>query len=367
MLYRRHPVITALLLPFALVYGIGVSLRNFLFDAGVFSSRSFDIPVISVGNITVGGTGKTPHVEYIVSLLKDDFRVAVLSRGYKRKTSGFIVASDNSGVDEIGDEPLQIKKRFPDAVVAVDGNRVRGIQNLCSLNDDLKAIILDDAFQHRWVKPGITVLLMDYNQPVKDDYLLPAGRLREFSYATKRAAIVVVTKCPPDFKPIERRIMMNNLRLMPWQTLYFSEFSYGEPVPVFDDAVPFPEREEFLTLRSKILMVTGIASPGTFERHLTSISAKPVKIEFADHHQFSSSDIQRISRVFGSMDGNRNVILTTEKDAMRFRKIDGIDPAISQSLYYLPISVRFLENDGEEFKHQILRYVRNNKRNHLLY
>jgi tetraacyldisaccharide 4'-kinase len=367
MLYGRHPVVTALLLPFSLVYGIVVSIRNFLFDTGVFSSRTFDIPVISVGNITVGGTGKTPHVEYIVSLLKDDFKVAVLSRGYKRKTSGFFVASVDSGVDEIGDEPLQIKKRFPDAEVAVDGNRVRGIQKLCSLNNELKAIILDDAFQHRWVKPGITVLLMDYNQPLKKDYLLPAGRLREFSSASRRAAIVVVTKCPPDFKPIERRIIMNDLSLMPWQTLYFSEFSYGEPVPVFEGALPFPEREEFNTMRSRILMVTGIASPGTFERHLRSISAAPDKIEFPDHHQYSAKDIQRVSKAFESMEGNRNVILTTEKDAMRFRKIGDVDPKISQYLYYLPISVRFLENDGKEFKHQIIRYVRNNKRNHLLY
>jgi tetraacyldisaccharide 4'-kinase len=367
MLYRRHPVITVLLLPFSVIYGIGVSIRNFLFDSGVFPSRIFDIPVISVGNITVGGTGKTPHVEYILSLLKNDFKVAVLSRGYKRKTSGFIVASETSGVDEIGDEPLQIKKRFPDAEVAVDGNRVRGIQKLCSLKTDLKAIILDDAFQHRWVKPGITVLLMDYNQPIKDDYLLPAGRLREFSSASKRAAIVVVTKCPPDFKPIERRIMMNNLSLMPWQTLYFSEFSYGEPVPVFDGALPFPEREEFRTMRSNILMVTGIASPGTFENHLRTISKSPVKIEFPDHHQYSANDMKRILKVFGDMEGNRNVILTTEKDAMRFRKINDVDPKISQNLYYFPISVRFLENDGKEFKHQILRYVRNNKRNHLLY
>lgn len=367
MLYGRHPVVTALLLPFSLVYGIVVSIRNFLFNTGVFSSRTFDIPVISVGNITVGGTGKTPHVEFIVSLLKDNFKVAVLSRGYKRKTSGFIVAAEASGVDEIGDEPLQIKKRFPEAEVAVDGNRVRGIKKLCSLNSELKAIILDDAFQHRWVKPGITVLLIDYNQPLKKDYLLPAGRLREFSSAANRATIVVVTKCPPDFKPIERRIIMNDLSLMPWQTLYFSEFAYGEPVPVFDGALPFPEREEFSTLRSRILMVTGIASPGTFERHLRSISAAPDKIEFPDHHQYSATDIKRISKVFGSMKGNRNVILTTEKDAMRFRKIDDVDTNISQNLYYLPISVRFLENAGEEFKHQILRYVRNNKRNHLLY
>jgi tetraacyldisaccharide 4'-kinase len=172
MQYPYNPIIKALLAPFSLLYAIVVFIRNLCFDLGIFASREFPFPVISVGNITVGGTGKTPHVEYIVSLLKDEFSIAVLSRGYKRKSSGFVVASTASGVREIGDEPLQIKKKFPDVEVAVDGNRVRGIVNLCRYNRKVNTVILDDAFQHRWVKPGISILLIDYSRPLYTDTLL---------------------------------------------------------------------------------------------------------------------------------------------------------------------------------------------------
>ena len=363
----RSSIKTALLLPLSFLYGTVVSIRNFFFETGIFSSRSFDLPVISVGNITVGGTGKTPHVEHIVSLLTDDVTVGVLSRGYRRRSSGFIVASVNSSVEEVGDEPLQIKKRFPMAEVAVDANRVRGIQKLCDYNDDLRVIILDDAFQQRWVKPGISVLLVDYNQPMNKDYLLPAGRLRESVSAARRAAIVVVTKCPPDFKPIERRILMKELDLLPWQTLYFSSFRYGEPMPVFDGALPFPERESLKKMKSKILMVTGIASPSTLASHLRSISPAIEQLCFPDHHRFSQGDIQKIGRRLNSMEGDRNIIVTTEKDAMRLEKISNIDPEIKKNIYYIPITVNFLEDDGEAFKYQILRYVKNNKRSHILY
>jgi tetraacyldisaccharide 4'-kinase len=363
----RHPIVTALLLPFSMLYGIVISIRNFLFDVGVFTSRQFDIPVISVGNITVGGTGKTPHVEYIVTLLKDNFEVAVLSRGYKRKTRGFILASAESGVDDVGDEPLQIKKRFPDVEVAVDANRVRGIQTLSRLNEKLKAIILDDAFQHRWVRPGITVLLVDYNQPMNKDYLLPAGRLREFISAARRAAIVVVTKCPPNFKPIERRILMNDLDLLPWQTLYFSTFKYGKPLPVFEGALAFPEREEIKAGKTAILMVTGIASPQTFHRHIRDMSPNTEQISFPDHRQFTPKDIRKIATALESMKGDRRIIVTTEKDAIRLQRAGNIDPAIKKSIYYIPISVKFLEDDEAGFKNQIFRYVKSNKRKYLLY
>ncbi len=367
MQYPGNPIIKALLTPFSLLYGIGVFFRNLCFDCGIFASREFPFPVISVGNITAGGTGKTPHVEYIVSLLKEEFSVAVLSRGYKRKSSGFVVASTASGVRDVGDEPLQIKKKFPDVEVAVDGNRVRGIVNLCRYNRKVNAVILDDAFQHRWVNPGIKVLLMDYNRPVTIDTLLPAGRLREFASARKLAGIVIITKCPADIKPIERRIIAKELDLLAWQSLFFTTFIYGDPVPVFSDSVPFPEREELKGMNSQILMVTGIVSPGPLIEHLSVISPVAEHLAFADHHKFTKRDAGKIGRVWKSMGGGRKFLVTTEKDAMRFREIGNyIDPEIRINMYYVPITISFVDNEGEPFKKKILNYVRNNKRDRIL-
>lgn len=361
-----HPLVKALLFPFTAVYGMVVLVRNMLFDLKLFSSREFGFPVISVGNITVGGTGKTPHVEFIVSALKDEFRVAVLSRGYMRKTSGFLVASTLSGTADVGDEPLQIKRKFPGVEVAVDASRRRGIRNLCRFNHRLQAFVLDDAFQHRWVKPGISVLLVDYNRPLKDDMLLPSGRLREFVSAKSRAAIVIVTKCPPGIKPIERRIIMKELDLYPWQSLYFSTFSYGAPLPVFSEAPSFPEREKLKATKRQILMVTGIVSPRPLKKHLRSISPGIEQVIFPDHHRFKGKDIDRIRKVWDNMGAKRKFIITTEKDAMRFRDIGEIDPEIKRHLYYVPITVSFIENDGATFKNQIVNYVRNNKRDHII-
>ncbi len=367
MQYPHNPIIKALLAPLSMLYGIGVFFRNLCFDCGIYTSREFPFPVISVGNITVGGTGKTPHVEYIVSILKDQFSIAVLSRGYKRKSSGFVVASTASGVSNVGDEPLQIKKKFPDVEVAVDGNRVRGIVNLCRYNRKVNALILDDAFQHRWVKPGITILLMDYNRPVTVDNLLPAGRLREFASARKRAGIVIVTKCPSGIKPIERRIIAKELDLFAWQSLYFTTIMYGDPVPVFTGGVPFPEREELKGMNSQILMVTGIVSPGPLKQHLSVISPVAAHLAFADHHKFTKRDAGKIGRVWKSVEGEHKFLVTTEKDAMRFREIGNyIDPEIRINMYYIPITISFVDNDGELFKNQILNYVRNNKRDRIL-
>ena len=368
MQYPHNPLIKALLAPFSLLYGIGVFVRNLCFSCGIFTSREFPFPVISVGNITVGGTGKTPHVEFLVSLLKDHFSIAVLSRGYKRKSSGFVVASTVSGVRDIGDEPLQMKRKFPDVEMAVDGNRVRGIVNLSRYNRKVNTVILDDAFQHRWVKPGITILLVDYHRPVTSDSLLPAGRLREFASARKRAGIVIVTKCPSGIKPIERRIIAKELDLIAWQSLYFTTIVYGDPVPVFTGGIPFPEREELKAMNSQILMVTGIVSPGHLKQHLSVISPVAAHLDFPDHHSFSKRDAGKIGRVWNSFEGGRKLIVTTEKDAMRLREIGNyIDDEIKINMYYIPIKISFVDDDGELFKNQILNYVRNNKRDGILY
>lgn len=361
-----NPLLKALLSPLSLLYGIGVFLRNLCFEWGIFKSQEFIFPVISVGNITVGGTGKTPHVEHIISFLKDEFRVAVLSRGYKRRTSGFVVASVASGVNDVGDEPLQIKKKFPLLEVAVDEKRVRGIRKLCNYNRKLEVFVLDDAFQHRWVRPGISVLLVDYSRPVTKDTLLPSGSLREFVSAKNRAAIVVVTKCPPDIKPIDRRIIMTELDLFPWQSLYFTSFSYGEPLPVFGEGVPFPEREELRKIKPHLLMVTGIVSPRPLKKHLRSISPRIEQLTFPDHHNFSRRDIDMIKDAWNSLGEGNKFVMTTEKDAMRLQMIGNIEPEIKRNMYYIPITIHFIEGTGNSFKNKIIDYVRKNKKDHIL-
>ena len=222
--------------PLSWLYGVGVKLRNTMFNIGVLKSRAFDIPVISVGNITVGGTGKTPHVEYLIRLLQDRFRVAVLSRGYKRSSKGFVQANAATTMPEIGDEPYQMKQKFPNITIAVDKNRCHGIDQLVANDQKLDVILLDDAFQHRYVKPGINILLVDYHRLIIYDELLPAGRLREPLEGKDRADIVIVTKCPKDLKPMEYRVITKAMNLFPYQQLFFSTIEYGQLRPLFDDA-----------------------------------------------------------------------------------------------------------------------------------
>ena len=231
------------LLPLSWFYGLGVGFRNLLFEMGILKSRSFNVPVISVGNITVGGTGKTPHVEYLIRLMKDRAKVAVLSRGYKRKSHGFVLASKNTTVNDIGDEPYQMKTKFPDITVAVDRKRTRGIDKLTSGEQvkDTDVILLDDAFQHRYVKPGINILLVDYHRLIIYDALLPAGRLREPVKSKDRADIVIVTKCPKDLKPMEFRVITKAMKLYPYQQLFFSTHEFESLRPVFTGDPVQPE------------------------------------------------------------------------------------------------------------------------------
>ena len=256
--------------PLSLIYGLIVTIRNRLFDLKIIKSAEFDIPVISIGNITVGGTGKTPHIEYLIRLLANEFNIAVLSRGYKRKTRNYMLAAEESTSDDIGDEPKQLKQKFPDVHIAVDRKRVHGILNLLENIKDLKAILLDDAYQHRYVKPGLSILLIDYNQPLSSDYMLPFGNLREKRCETGRADIIIITKTPKDLKPIEKKILIKDLKILPYQFLYFTTYDYKNPEPVFDNNI---KRLDFHSIRknkSSILLVTGIAQPGPLVKFLNS-------------------------------------------------------------------------------------------------
>lgn len=368
MVRRDNILLVALLYPFSLIYGFVVSIRNILFDYHILVSHEFDIPVISVGNITAGGTGKTPHIEHLARLLRTEFRVAILSRGYRRKSGGYQLVTGTSTAGQVGDEPLQLKKKFPDVIVAVENSRVKGIKRLMAEYQDLSVILLDDAFQHRYVRPGLSILLVDYNQPLSADRLLPAGRLREQPFEKRRAHLILVTRCPEHLKPIERRLVVKDLQLFPFQHLFFTTIKYEEPRPVFPDAVPDPLTHDLIrSLKPNLLMVAGIAYPRPLKKYLRSISTRIDEIIYPDHHPYRQKDIEFISRKFYSLNTGEKFLFTTEKDAMRLQKYAHMDPAIKARAYYVPLVIDFLNEDTRNFNQLILNYVRNNRRNSILH
>lgn len=335
-----HIKINPWLLPFSWLYGLVVSIRNLMFDFGMLKSQSFDVPVICVGNITVGGTGKTPHTEYLIRLLSRHHQVAVLSRGYKRKSRGYVLANNKTPMSAIGDEPYQMKHKFPRVHVAVDKNRCHGIQQLMKNNvkPATEVVLLDDAFQHRYVKPGINILLMDYHRLIYFDRLLPAGRLREPKSGRMRADIVIVTKCPHYITPMDRRGIERSLDLEKWQKVYFTTYRYPDTLS---------------NMGENPLLVTGIASPEQMVYDLQKLIPKFEVMSFPDHHNFTSKDIEHIrQRAAG------RTILTTEKDATRLHGLKGVK--------VIPIEVEFLDGKAEEFDQTIKGYVKKNSRNSVL-
>lgn len=360
------------LLPLSCLYGLGVEFRNQLFELGILKQRTFDIPVIAVGNITVGGSGKTPHVEYLVRLLKDLAKVAVLSRGYKRKSRGYVLANDETTVADLGDEPFQMKRKFPDIYVAVDKKRCEGITRLTTGEEskDVDVILLDDAFQHRYVKPGINILLVDYHRLIIYDKLLPAGRLREPLKGKHRADIVIVTKCPKDLKPMEYRVLTKAMNLFPYQQLYFTSIDYDTPQRVFPagnatDAEQSKDKRQAPLSGKNVLLLTGIASPEQMQADLKRKCLSITPLFFSDHHLFKAKDLQRITETFEAMPSPK-MIITTEKDATRLKTLDNISDNIKENLFMLPIKVRFMLNEGENFNDKIISYVQKNSRNSIL-
>ncbi len=336
-------ILTYLLLPLSWLYGAVMWVRNKMFDFGILRQTEYDVPVVGVGNITVGGTGKTPHTEYIVSQLCSSYNIAVLSRGYKRKTRGFIVANSKSTPDSIGDEPWQIYNKLGmRAKVAVCENRRKGITELLRLYPELDLIVLDDSFQHRWVKPRISILLMEYGRPVYKDHLLPLGRLRESAHEINRAAKVIVTKCPETLSPLDLRIVTKELDLMKFQKLYFSRYVYEDLRPVFPDESKFIVNLSSFTERDSIYLLTGIAHPRYFVRHYKNYPCRKRVEHFPDHHDFSRSDIHRIAERFRQMKGERKVIITTEKDAVRLVHNPYFPQDLKPFTFFQPISVGML-------------------------
>lgn len=354
-----HKTLPYILKPLSWLYGAVTDVRNWLFDHKVLTVEEFDVPVVSIGNITVGGTGKTPHVEYIAGLLSTSYNVAILSRGYKRKPRGFILANDNSTPDSIGDEPLQIYLKLGSRVkVAVCENRRYGIKEILRQFPDTQLILLDDGFQHRYVKPKVNIVLMDYSRPVYDDSLLPYGRLRESSHQMNRADMVIVTKCPSGLSPLSFRLISKKLGLMPYQKLYYSTYSYGQLLPVFPNDRPYHAELVSLTSRDTVMLVTGVANPRGFVRHFRSYPFKVVVNHFSDHHEFSRSDIEDLKKRFHALKGERKIIVTTEKDAVRLAYNPYFPVALKQFIYYIPIGVRMVaEPDDNDLIGDLKKFI----------
>ena len=336
------------LAPLSWLYGCVVGLRNKLFDWGVLPSESFALPVISVGNLTVGGTGKTPFTEHLIRLLRDDHHVAFLSRGYKRRTRGYHLADTQSTARDIGDEPFQVWQKYPDIYVAVDANRRRGIRRLCgdASTADTDVILLDDAFQHRYVTPGLNILLMDYHRLPYDDALLPCGLLREPLSSKRRADVVVVTKCPPSIRPIDFRIIQGRLALRPWQRLFFTTIRYGA-------LCPSGRKLSTLTPDTAVLLVTGIANPTPLVDELLRRTSHVTTLAYPDHHAFTASDLQHIRQAWDAVKAPDRLLITTEKDAARLA--DALP-----DMQVLPIEVAFLKDQEKTFNHYIKNHVRKN-------
>ena len=347
--------IQLLLYPVSLLYGLIMWVRNRLFDWHIIRSEAFDRGVICVGNLSFGGTGKTPHVEYIIRLIKDRYSIATLSRGYGRESEGFVLGSKKSNVKYIGDEPLQYIKKFDRIKVAVDEQRVRGIRTLITKFPELDIFILDDAFQHRFVRAGLSILLTDYHELYTTDHVFPAGRLREFRSGAKRADIIIVTKTPKIFSPITKRRIIEDLRARPHQQVFFSYIKYREPVPVYENDLAFPSKVIYL------LLFTCIPNEYPMKEHLERICPDLTIIKFPDHHPYTISDLEKIRSTFCDLPSGKKAIITTEKDFMHLKSAELGSVMKNIPIFYLPMETEFQGNDKAAFDRLILDFAEKNK------
>ncbi len=347
-----------LLFPLALLYGLITRVRNLLFDIRLLPSEKFKIPVISVGNLIAGGSGKTPMVEYLIKLYGSGNNIATVSRGYKRKTKGYRLAGENETVDTIGDEPLQYHQKFPELNVAVAESRRRGIRKLRKNIEGLEAVILDDAFQHRYVKPALSILVTDYFKMFTDDWLLPYGRLREHISGRKRADIIVVTKTPRIFSPIVRRQLIAEIKPYPGQVLCFSYINYHRYEPVYKSRCEYTKKTEDVY---SIILITGIGNPGPMEEYLRRHCTELELMEFADHHNFSEKDLLLLKDKFKYLPTRRKIIVTTEKDAKRLQNPEAEAIIGDLPIFYTPITFDFYPEDKIIFEKAVLGAVKLSK------
>jgi len=332
-----------ILYPFSFLHGLITTIRNYLYNNAVLKSTKFKTPTIVVGNLSVGGTGKTPQIEYLIRLLQNNYKVAVLSRGYKRKSKGFIIADENSSSEVIGDEPFQYYKKFPDIIVCVDGNRTNGIQKLEELETPPDVILLDDAFQHRKVDAGLNILLTSYNDLYVDDVMLPTGNLRENKSGAARAQIIIVTKCPSTISAKEQVEVTKKLSLTSKQSLFFTNIEY-------DNQLKGNSSRNLTDFENKeLVLVTGIANPKPLVNYLKSLHINLKHLNFPDHHNFNKNDIEKIKLAVKNINSNNKIVLTTEKDYVRIF-------AELQNLQYITIKTKFVAK-STNFDKLIKKYV----------
>jgi tetraacyldisaccharide 4'-kinase len=339
------------------LYGLITWLRNWLYDKKIFKSVRFDFPVISVGNLSAGGTGKTPHIEYLIFLLQYLYKVATLSRGYGRSSSGFKLAEYNTGAVEIGDEPRQFKFKFPDTIVAVGEDRVLAVPKILDARPDTDVILLDDAFQHRAIRAGLSILLTEYGNPFTKDSMLPLGWLREYAAGYRRADIIIVTKCPADLSANDRNKMLEELKPFRYQKVYFSSIQYA-PLYSFYDARLRVELPADMT----VLLVCGIAKHDDLKAHLEANAANLFVRDFTDHHRFDQFDLDSIRETFKNLGDVKKIIVTTEKDAARLEEHRNWFLQNKIEIFVQPIVVRFLNEDAEKFNADIVQYIEATKK-----
>ena len=341
-----------ILFPVAMIYGGITMLRNFLYQKNIFKSSEFDRPIICIGNLSMGGTGKTPHTEYLARLLQDDYNLAILSRGYGRKTTDYIEANENSTAIHIGDEPAQYNRKFPNIKVVVEKRRVKGVLNLLYDNSSVEVILLDDAFQHRSLKAGKNILITDFNKPFFTDLILPMGELREFRKGKSRANIIIVSKCPHNLSIEKKNEIIKDISPNENQKIFFSFIKYGR---IYN---PFTNKElKGAVSNYHALVLTGIANPTPLYEELNRREVSFSKQAYRDHYPFSEKDVATISEIFGTFDCSEKIILTTEKDASRLLEIKGFEQL---PIYCIEIEIGLID-DQEKFDNEILEYVRKNK------
>lgn len=335
-------------------------MRNQFFDWHILPQHEFNVPVVVVGNLAVGGTGKTPHTEYIVEALRHNYHIAVLSRGYKRSTRGFVMATPYSKPRDIGDESYQMYQKFNHKVtVAVCEDRVHGIKELLRLDPKINVVVLDDAFQHRYVKPTVSIVVTEYQRPLYNDKILPYGRLREPVRGINRADIVVVSKCPDNMSDLDYALFRKNLNLFPYQDVFFSKYAYQTLVPLFPDHNSAVPALEWMDSSDAILAVAGIDNPRPFIRHLKSYLPKVRVNIFGDHHNFSRKDLEMLLKRYQTMKGNNRIVITTEKDAVRLAASPYFPPELRAVTYYLPVKVEFIPQGNQTFESNLARHLKN--------
>lgn len=338
-----------ILLPLSFLYGLIISFRNWLYDKNILKSVFFNFPIICVGNLAVGGTGKTPMVEFIARLLKHNYKVATLSRGYKRKTKGFAIANDLTTALDIGDEPMQFHSKFPDITVAVAEERVVGIPQLLHDKPDTNVIILDDAFQHRQVKAGLNILLTEYSNLYTEDFILPAGNLRDVRSSSKRADIIIITKCPPTLDIKAKLQSLENIDALKNQSVYFSAIGYDNPYHLFSGITRSFNKDQ------KILLICGIANPAPIVEEINKQYVLTESLLYRDHHIFNIDDLQRIKKLYEAYSIENAIILTTEKDSVRLSKFQ--NELKDLPIYVLPIRHNILFGEEELLNKQIVDFV----------